>query len=75
MIDEIVKALRELDADKPNPWDVCYEAADEIERLTSERDALRALLREAREWLFFTCDDDPADLYARIDALLNKEGE
>jgi hypothetical protein len=28
--------------------------------------------REAREWLFFTCEDDPADLYARIDALLNK---
>lgn len=51
-----------------------WRAADEIERLSAERDALRALLGEAREWLFFTCEDDPVDLYARIDAALNKGG-
>ena len=50
------------------------EAASEIERLRAEHDALRALLREARWANNEASASKRAEIYARIDAALNKGG-
>jgi hypothetical protein len=71
--DDLPLALRclasELCVEETAPWHRLREAADEIERLTRERDGLRAALRgtvdviETTDWTAFSLADR-----ARLDA-------
>lgn len=76
-VDCAVKSLRaELAAERDRAeahFLAAQEADDELATIRAERDELRALLREARDWL----TPDPADdqLLARIDAALKGDGE
>jgi hypothetical protein len=60
----------------------CLDSANAVERLEAERDELRELLREAREYTGYAAfygdrieADHSVDLCARIDSALNKGGE
>jgi hypothetical protein len=46
-MDDITERLRDVAKSSPIGWDLMPKAADEIDRLRAERDALRELLREA----------------------------